>query len=200
VPFFSGLKPAEATSILNSPTWTKAVFLRDPADRFLSAYLDKVVHNRGLAARISGEANGTVSFEQFITKSIVCVSGSARSIRVGRNSNPHWRPQSYLSNLEKFIVCCDFVGSFNHLESHTRALLKKVGAWDEHGSNGWGEEYNSSIFQYNDARNRQDTQAQFFRYYSDELLQAVHQAYWMDYSLIGSIGLGHLPLIRTIPE
>jgi hypothetical protein len=34
-----------ATQLIQDPTWTKAVFFRDPAERLLSAYLDKIVGN-----------------------------------------------------------------------------------------------------------------------------------------------------------
>ncbi|CAN0396463.1 unnamed protein product, partial [Ectocarpus fasciculatus] len=40
------MPPARASAILNDPTWTKGVFLRDPAERLLSCFLDKVVHRR----------------------------------------------------------------------------------------------------------------------------------------------------------
>ena len=41
-PTLSRLVPPEASAILNDRSWTKAVFFRDPAERLLSAYLDKV--------------------------------------------------------------------------------------------------------------------------------------------------------------
>lgn len=41
-----GMTPEKASSILNDPEWTKAVFLRDPAERLLSCYLDKIVHRK----------------------------------------------------------------------------------------------------------------------------------------------------------
>ena len=42
---FSGDESLQATAILNDPTWTKGVFFRDPAERLLSAYIDKFVRN-----------------------------------------------------------------------------------------------------------------------------------------------------------
>jgi hypothetical protein len=33
----------EATHMMNSPDWTRAIMLRDPKDRFVSAYLDKAL-------------------------------------------------------------------------------------------------------------------------------------------------------------
>ncbi|CAN0465364.1 unnamed protein product, partial [Laminaria digitata] len=40
------MTPQRASDILNDPTWTKAVFLRDPAERLLSCFLDKIVHRK----------------------------------------------------------------------------------------------------------------------------------------------------------
>ena len=39
--------PTEANEMLTSPNWTRAIFVRDPKNRVLSAYLDKALHNRG---------------------------------------------------------------------------------------------------------------------------------------------------------
>jgi hypothetical protein len=41
-PVLSRLEPSEASRVLNDRLWTKAVFFRDPVERLLSAYLDKV--------------------------------------------------------------------------------------------------------------------------------------------------------------
>jgi hypothetical protein len=37
----------EANEMMTDPTWTKAIFVRDPKTRFLSAFLDKAVGNYG---------------------------------------------------------------------------------------------------------------------------------------------------------
>jgi hypothetical protein len=50
-PHRNGLKylyhysPTEANEMLTSPNWTRAIFVRDPKTRVLSAYLDKALHN-----------------------------------------------------------------------------------------------------------------------------------------------------------
>lgn len=41
-----GMTPQKASDILNDPSWTKGVFLRDPVDRLLSCFLDKIVHRK----------------------------------------------------------------------------------------------------------------------------------------------------------
>jgi hypothetical protein len=84
----------------------------------------------------------------------------------------------------------NFIGSFNHLESHSRILLSQIGAWQEYGASGWGSDNNKHIFQQNDARNRTNAQARLFQYYSDEMFTKVREAYHLDYKLIESTGIG----------
>ncbi len=44
--YFFSMDLEEVNTIVNDRTWTKAIFLRDPLVRFLSAYIDKIVrHN-----------------------------------------------------------------------------------------------------------------------------------------------------------
>lgn len=43
--------PAQADRMLTDPAWTRAIFVRDPKERFLSAYLDKVVSDDGKYVR-----------------------------------------------------------------------------------------------------------------------------------------------------
>jgi len=40
--------------IMNSPEWTKAIFVRNPHERILSAYLDKACHVRFLVVNYFG--------------------------------------------------------------------------------------------------------------------------------------------------
>ena len=40
------------------------------------------------------------------------------------HTNPHWRPQRFMCNLEKFLPAYNFVGSFAHLQAHTEKLLR----------------------------------------------------------------------------
>ena len=69
-------------------------------------------------------------------------------------TNPHWRPQIYVNGLAKYLPFFNFVGSFEHLENHTRVLLDGLGVWEEFGASGWGKDGASSIFQRNTANHR----------------------------------------------
>ncbi|KAH8096167.1 chondroitin 4-sulfotransferase [Aureococcus anophagefferens] len=95
--------------MLNDPSWTKAVFFRDPASRLLSAYLDKCVPRvlpRSLARNtpfrfVVGNSYSTkvfhaekkLKFADFVD--LVAAGDTNRSRPTGLHfgTNPHWRPQ-----------------------------------------------------------------------------------------------------------
>ena len=103
----------EANRIVNDPSWTVAIFVRDPYARFLSAYLDKG------KKRVS-------TFSGFIT-------------RVERGlKNVHWNAQCHLVDCPKWLPRFDFIGSIENIFEDTKELLQRLGAWEEYGANGWG--------------------------------------------------------------
>lgn len=55
-----------------------------------------------------------------------CMGRPPKSVPEGLHgrTNPHWRPQLFVTHLFKFLPAFNFVGSFEHLEAHTRALLQ----------------------------------------------------------------------------
>jgi len=115
-----------ATRILNSDDWTRVAVFRDPAERLLSAYLDKIqattafsrhklliyadMMNLTLAVNSSTEsikqALRGISFEEFISK--VYHKG------LKDEWNPHWRPQSDFCGLQQLAPKLDMVMVLNH--------------------------------------------------------------------------------------
>eukprot|EP00538_Stauroneis_constricta_P001042 CAMPEP_0119555478 /NCGR_PEP_ID=MMETSP1352-20130426/7672_1 /TAXON_ID=265584 /ORGANISM="Stauroneis constricta, Strain CCMP1120" /LENGTH=295 /DNA_ID=CAMNT_0007602241 /DNA_START=74 /DNA_END=961 /DNA_ORIENTATION=- len=140
--------------IMTGSDWTRAIFVRDPKERLLSAYLDKIVNQMQrddrhkweyifMCCRVRDENDecvkqGTASFEGFAT--IVrdkCLS------RV-----QYWKPQSQRMdpNLWKFV---DFVGHLNDTAA-TKQLLNQLtpkNAWNSYGKSGWGGSGRESILQ-----------------------------------------------------
>jgi Sulfotransferase family len=129
---------AQANSILSSPHYTKAVFVRDPKSRFLSAFLDK----------------GLGNFENFIqnkccpTTTHSCVQQAKTSegfFQLIQNcSDSHWDPQ-YHRMEAKFWPFINFVGHFEELSKDGPALLQRLGAWDDY-KYGWGADGNATLF------------------------------------------------------
>ncbi|CAM9338254.1 unnamed protein product, partial [Hapterophycus canaliculatus] len=203
-----GMTPAMASSILNDPTWTKGVFLRDPAERLLSCFLDKIVHRKrvlgpehhGMMLQASYSvsvfgANDYLSFEKFVALTSKGAQQRFHSqyprgnLGLSRKSNPHWRPQLFFG-LDKFLPYLDFIGDFKHVGAHSEAFLKRAGLWEEFGASGWGPSGEASFFQrttvQGHATGSRDSKGQ---YYTPPLLASVREAYAStDYRMLARLG------------
>ena len=129
----------DASDLMTRPDYTRAIFVRDPKFRFLSAFLDKALGNFGGHIRNKCcKATGT------------CVEPGQTSegfLKLIHNcSDSHWDPQT--ARMEaKYWKYINFVGHFEHLAEDGPALLKRIGAWNEYGTTGWGKHGNGSLFQ-----------------------------------------------------
>jgi len=135
--YLSDYNLTEATNILKSSEWTRAVFVRDPKERFLSAYLDKVVNTQmvtlGSCCPHSRDCvTKNTTFPEFYNLTRTC-------------NNEHWNVQS--KRLPAHVwETINFVGHMEDLEQDARQLLQRVGAWEEYGRTGWGEDGQQAIF------------------------------------------------------
>jgi len=132
--------------MMTSSEWTKAIFVRHPKPRLLSAFLDKAInhteHFDNFACPVYQRKGGDleeciemhVNFSFFLHKITTVLS-----------NNVHWR--SIFSRIdEKWWPSIDFVGNMENLSQDTEIFLKslhsKVGgvsAWDRVGKTGWGD-------------------------------------------------------------
>ena len=192
-PLLSQMSPEAATRVLNDPTWTKVVFFRDPAARLLSAYLDKFVLGNSYSTKVFHKEK-KLKFDEFVD--LATSPNKNRSIPLGLHfgTNPHWRPQRYLSNMEKLLPVFNFVGAYEHLTLHAEMLLRSLGLWDVYGASGWwrkGRRYKAdSIFAANGAKHRTKHKRSQSQYYTPALLAKVKAAYKMDYDMLDAIGYG----------
>lgn len=169
-PRFNGLKYLyhydlqTASQMLTDPTWTRAIFVRDPKERFVSAYLDKAVQNPHFLKRKCCTATKTATKTTLTEpndndKTVACAESISRAQTspmaflefVERYcNNAHWRPQS-LRLTDKYWPVINFVGHMETVAEDAERLLRQVGAWEEYGASGWGEsssqDSSSSIFQ-----------------------------------------------------
>ncbi|KAI2501963.1 sulfotransferase family [Fragilaria crotonensis] len=95
----------QATEMMNSPNYTRATFLRDPKDRFLSTFVDKVMSNDASIKR-SCCSEGDNCLRNYQT-----MTGFASLIR--SCDDKHWTPISTWID-RKFVSKLNFVG---HLET-----------------------------------------------------------------------------------
>ena len=197
---------ATRTQWMNTkPEWTVAMFLRDPKDRLLSAYLDKLVlskQRKGFGRKIRNcctiqRTNCTLRMQRRKANPI-SFADFVQIVLKGCPNN-HWDPQSQLLPIQ-YLPTVNFVGYMGTLEQDAKRLLEKIGAWDEYGASGWGFYGNESIFasksmvahktSEQDALETSsltiliDPWDRLARYYTPEIEQQVEQHYANDYQLL----------------
>ena len=209
--FVSKLPLEKAQELFLDATWTKAVFFRDPAERLLSAYLDKVVKN-GFTQKyfhigsLEDTARPILTFEEFVH---LVTYNNTTDINDKRGTHyrvdPHWRPQLFTCGLDSLLPMFNFVGNFNYLPQHSKLLLERVQMWKEYGmlyhdhgkgSVCWmrprsnnGSEPLVGFNQRPPTRNRQALQhetgskTKMEEYYTPELHAKVRAAYAVDYAV-----------------
>jgi hypothetical protein len=128
-----------ASRMMSSPEYTRALFVREPKERLLSAYLDKGVTNSYFMAQKCCPYTYTCSevakssLSNFFDVIQTCEDG-------------HWKPQSRRMEA-KYWPYINFVGRMETLADDAKTLLKSVGAWDKFGKSGWGKNGNVSVFE-----------------------------------------------------
>ena len=200
-----------ATALMNDPTWTKFAFWRDPAERLLSAYLDKFANGKrystgSYAVRIFKDKH--MNFSGFVDRIASKNRVRGKPDGLHPNTNPHWRPQRFMCNMEKFLPAYNFVGSFDHLGDHAEKLLRALGLWEAYGAAGWtkalkrtvvdkikgavgGGDDGGRMFQKNAAWHQTTKmKPENHDLYTPELLAKVRRAYAMDYEMFDAVGFG----------
>jgi hypothetical protein len=153
---------------MTSPEWTRAIFVREPMERLLSAYLNKGLSEERYVKKFccgirpqeddEGRLIELQRLEQEKEQCVPLVPWETQPTRdtftfetfvdnfMNQCNDKHWRPQSKRMNPKnwKFL---NFIGRFDDLHGDAKRLLERVGAWEEYGSNGWGEFGNLSMFE-----------------------------------------------------
>mmetsp|Transcript_21943 Transcript_21943/g.41558 ORF Transcript_21943/g.41558 Transcript_21943/m.41558 type:complete len:527 (-) Transcript_21943:57-1637(-) len=175
--YLSDYNLTEATNILKSSEWTRFVFVRDPKERFLSAYLDKVVNTQmvtlgSCCPHTRDCVTKNTTFREFYNLTQTC-------------NNEHWEVQSQRlpANIWDTI---NFVGHMENLEQDARRLLEQVGAWEEYGSSGWGKDGKQAIFATEGSSGSAQEHAtraekRMRQYYTPEIERGIEQRYREDY-------------------
>jgi hypothetical protein len=124
---------------------------------------------------------------------------NTRTTGLHSRTNPHWKEQVLVSNIRRFLPVMTFVGSFERLAEHAKALLESIGAWEKYGASGWGRTAagnnnggnGTAIFQVNNNYHRTSSAKASVRarYSTPQLEDTIRRAYWRDYSVMASIGL-----------
>ena len=173
--YLSAFEPDTAKKMLLSSEWTKAIFIRDPKERVLSAYLDKAEGNddryvNSHCCPRRGDCHDRVrsSFRHFLELAASC-------------HDPHWNPQAWRMEA-KYWPHINFVGHLETAREDTERLLRQVGAWEEFGANGWGKSQTEAIFQSSSLKHQTGAHERLQEHFdSNETEGLVEKLYEDDY-------------------
>lgn len=168
-----------AFEIMKDPAWTKAVFIRDPLERLLSAYLDKCREPVETRYDIHCPFAGSVSFADFVWH----IVQEGQDHKKFASMDEHWRPQHLNCDLREWIPHYQFQGNFSHLHAHTKYLLQGLGLYEEYGR-GWGPTGGELFAEDLEAHRTNASDAgEHLKYYTRELADMVARFYRKDYQL-----------------
>jgi len=173
--YISNYTQQEAQEMLTSDEWTRAVFVREPKERVLSAFLNKFVEEkrffvnkccqrssfhidvdveRGHCIRKKQEGD----FVYFLNRTLDC-------------PNPHWNPQVDAID-EKWWKQMSFVGYMHHVADDAERLLKQIytpkgtSAWDDYGKSGWGSNRTTAFMVRDTAHHATNAHNKLRKYYT----------------------------------
>ncbi|KAL7426212.1 hypothetical protein ACHAXM_000376 [Skeletonema potamos] len=140
---FDSLDEHVQLNILNDDSYIFAAFLRDPAERLLSLYLDKV-NGKDLLWKTHFVSlyglDDTPSFEEFVKlidrKRTSCPFYGNKSERISGMdwcTDEHWAPQTFNCGLSEFLPRFKFIGSLGRIEHQSKQILQHVGLWESYG-------------------------------------------------------------------
>lgn len=181
--YLTDLPPQNAEKLLLDPSWTKAIFVRDPKERVLSAYLNKAVGEPTyIKARCCDQKSNDVHalLECDNPDSLPVISfHDFLHVILPQCRDGHWCRQSDLMRPDQWKQI-NFVGHFDRLAEDSRHLLDNVlGVWDEMGATGWphGSLYagSSTVHHQTGAHDR------LRQYYTPELEAFADDWYKADY-------------------
>jgi Sulfotransferase family len=166
----------QAQKFLTDPDWTRAIFLRDPKERALSAYLDKgqldnasyIFTHCCETKQCSDQASAT--FEGFLQVTHVC-------------NDSHWTP--FIQRMEgRYWSTINFVGHMESIQQDTQQLLKRLPGkvWEQYGATGWGRYRNESIFSsIGTVPHASGAKSKLRKYYTTTTEAMVEDMYQLDY-------------------
>ena len=162
LPAFCHLSTTEAQQIITSDAWTRIIVFRDPAERLLSAYLDRI-------------GPGKQSFGEFID-----------SIGDVDSCDMHWVSQWTWNRNSKFFAQYNRHVDLGNSYAETRKVLSPTGCWEKYCASGWGLDGNLEFLQDSgDHPTFAKTKMNFF--YTPELLARVKRLYAQDYAMIDAL-------------
>ena len=175
----------DVQDMMTSDEWTKAVFVREPKERILSAFLDKFCSNKkwygnhcciGLdkqATEECWEAMHDQNFHYFLKRTKDC-------------PNEHWDKQTKRID-EKWWPYINFIGYMDNLEADARKLLERLvstedgyTAWEKWGKTGWGTDGTQSFLHRDVAVHATHSRDKLKKYYTNPCDEKFVEINWAE--------------------
>lgn len=176
----------KAEEMLNSEQYKKAVFVREPKERILSAFLNKFVMDRfyfrGICcSQLIQEKDQNHCDDMMYEKNFSYFLEATHQWCFDN----HWEPQYFMID-KKWWSRIDFVGQFHNIFNDSQTLLKSLvskkdglTAWDKVGKDGW--DHNQAFMESNSAGHATNTTAKMLQYYTRELELLVEEKYAVEW-------------------
>jgi len=187
---------SKAQMMMTDPTWTKAIFVRNPKTRLLSSFLDKAILNTRhfkiqecyAYERNGGEYESCVrdhqNFDFFLY-----------NITVINSENVHWRP-IYSRIDEKWWPYMNYIANMENLSEDAEHFLKSivsskdgVSAWDRIGITGWSSNERDcntngekAFLAKKDKKHTTNAGDKLRNYYTPAYEKFVELRYWKDFN------------------
>lgn len=186
----------EAQEMMTSPKWTRAIFVRNPKPRLLSAFLDKAI-----AHTTNFKYNSCQSFANVGGDLDYCIEHHEEfefflyNITTRLGKNVHWR--SIYSRIdEKWWPWINYIANMENLSEDAEHFLRTikskidgVSAWDRIGKTGWSDNErhcdslgNSSFLAMKDSKHQTNARDKMRQYYTPQLERFVETHYADDFN------------------
>lgn len=116
---------------LNDPAWTKAIFVRDPKQRFLSAFLDKGYKKTKkhqipsiCCKRYYKQKDQPALIEECVLNATSSAEGFFGLMQIC--GDPHWLPQTTRYTDDIWNHAINFVGHFEHFYEDSIDLVNRI--------------------------------------------------------------------------
>lgn len=182
----------EANHMMTSPEYTRAIFVRDPKARFVSAYLDKAVanHDTFLIPKCCKQSHDSCRDASKTAMAFMTL--------IENCTNSHWEPHTYRME-SKYWKYINFVGHLETMQEDVTRLLEHIGAAKYSKMGGWGKGSHTRIFSVSDKQTHVTNSAARLNniYDSPELEREVEKYYAEDYAN-GIFGFEKIRSIATL--
>lgn len=172
----------EAQHMMTSKEWTKAIFVREPKERILSAFLNKFCEEPTYFQRFCcsqspdkklecSRHQESKNFTYFLEETKQC-------------PDAHWNPQTMTVD-QKWWPYINFIGYQNTAFEDTRRLLQtlvsskdNVTAWDRFGRSGWGSNKTEPFMYrphgYGHATGAKSKLLKYYNAYTEQTVERFH--------------------------